>query len=587
MATASVIHNEPTTTPTFFILSEGKPISGKYGIVSIFVSRSVNKITSAYIDLLDGDPAKETFELSESEEFVPGKEIEIYAGYSGNDYLIFKGIVIKNGIRSKGHEDSFLNVELKDHSVAMTVGKKDRYFDPDQTDSAIIEEILKDYPKMIIELEDTTVNQKEMVQYHCTDWDFILSRVEANSQLVDVNGGSLRTFTPDLNQKPILTITYGRNTYDFSAEIDVRDQYAGVSSYGWDPAQQRGVEFSSTLPANTEPGNISSDKLAEVIGLGSFKIQHSGLYNRQEMTVWSNAKMLRSKLAKIIGHVKIKGYSDIRPGDLIKLLGFGERFNGVFFVSGVSHQIGLDSSWYTRLDFGLSQDWFLSKYDDIPQQPASGLLPSVNGLQIGVVTEIATDQDGEERIRVRIPVVDSEGRGSWARLCTLDAGPNGRGTYFRPEINDEVVVGYLNDDPRNPVILGVLHSSAHPSAVPPSEKNFKKGYRSREKLELVFDDELPSISLRTPKGKKIEFDDKANEIKIEDNFKNKVCLSSSGISFQSEGDIKIIAGKSVFISAKRDVIVKASKNMTVTGTSGSEFSSGGQTIVKGTQVAIN
>ena len=50
-------------------------------------------------------------------------------------------------------------------------------------------------------------------------------------------------------------------------------------------------------------------------------------------------------------------------------------------------------------------------------------------------------------------------------LATLDAGKE-RGTFFRPEIGDEVVVGFLNDDPRHPVILGMCHSSAKPAPEP-------------------------------------------------------------------------------------------------------------------------
>ena len=37
-------------------------------------------------------------------------------------------------------------------------------------------------------------------------------------------------------------------------------------------------------------------------------------------------------------------------------------------------------------------------------------------------------------------------QGVWARVATLDAG-NDRGTFFRPEVDDEVVLGFFHDDP--------------------------------------------------------------------------------------------------------------------------------------------
>ena len=91
---------------------------------------------------------------------------------------------------------------------------------------------------------------------------------------------------------------------------------------------------------------------------------------------------------------------------------------------------------------------------------------------------------------------DSE-EGVWARLATLDAG-DGRGTFFRPEIDDEVVVGFLDGDPRFPVVLGQCHSSAKPAPEPAKDDNHVKGYVSRSKLKLTFDDDKKVVVLETP-----------------------------------------------------------------------------------------
>jgi uncharacterized protein involved in type VI secretion and phage assembly len=80
----------------------------------------------------------------------------------------------------------------------------------------------------------------------------------------------------------------------------------------------------------------------------------------------------------------------------------------------------------------------------------------VQGLQFGLVTQIENDPDGEFRIQVRLPVIDLQSPGIWARVATLDAGQD-RGTFFLPEIDDEVIVGFVNDDPRDAVVLGMLH----------------------------------------------------------------------------------------------------------------------------------
>ena len=84
--------------PTYKILSEGSEIRQEYQVKALTVRRSVNRITSATILLLDGDPAKEDFAISSGEEFTPGKIIEIQAGYHSNEEIIFKGVVGCRGL---------------------------------------------------------------------------------------------------------------------------------------------------------------------------------------------------------------------------------------------------------------------------------------------------------------------------------------------------------------------------------------------------------------------------------------------------------------------------------------------------------
>ena len=269
-----------------------------------------------------------------------------------------------------------------------------------------------------------------------------------------VDDGKVAVKAPDLAADPIVELAYGYNVYEFEAGLDARDQFAAVKSSAWDLANQELVEGEGDDPALPEQGNLAPSDLASVAGPEEFLLKHSGRVKDAELKAWSDAQLLRSRLAKIRGTVKIQGFSDIKPGHVIQLAGFGDRMNGPAFVSSVSHRVTNDSDWYTEIEFGLQKDWFVNLYNDIVDKPAGGLIPSVNGLQIGVVTSIHEDPDGEERIKVRLPIIDSENEGVWARLATLDAAQD-RGWVFRPEIDDEVIVGFLNDDPRDPVILGL------------------------------------------------------------------------------------------------------------------------------------
>ena len=87
-----------TNVATFKILSNGEPIPETVGISLVTVSKCVNKIPTARLVLFDGDVTQEDFELSSGELFKPGNEIEIQMGYQSNEDMVFKGMIIKQGI---------------------------------------------------------------------------------------------------------------------------------------------------------------------------------------------------------------------------------------------------------------------------------------------------------------------------------------------------------------------------------------------------------------------------------------------------------------------------------------------------------
>ncbi|MDZ7695056.1 MAG: type VI secretion system tip protein VgrG [Balneolaceae bacterium] len=328
---------------------------------------------------------------------------------------------------------------------------------------------------------------------------------------------------------------------------------------------------------------MSEDELAGIVGGDNFSYRHSGQVLDTELQAWADAAMLKSRLAKIRGRVRCKGYPKIKPFDTLELSGIGDRFNGKVFVSGIHHQYSTDR-WVTDVEFGLSPQWFY-KEDDVTEKPASGLLPAVNGLQIGIVTQLQDDPDGEHRVLVKLPMVDAENEGIWTRVATLDAGEE-RGSFFRPEIGDEVIVGFINDDPRDAVILGMMNSSAKPAPAEASDDNHEKGFVTREELKLWFNDDKKSIQLETPKGNKILLSEDEGGITLEDENGNTVKMSSDGIALESAADITLKASGDVTIEGT-NVEQKANAQFKAEGSAGAEVSSSGTAKLKGSIVQIN
>lgn len=269
---------------------------------------------------------------------------------------------------------------------------------------------------------------------------------------------------------------------------------------------------------------------------------------------------------------------------MVDLAGMGDRLSGKAFVGAVRHEIN-QGNWLTDTEFGLSPRLFIREHDVNPF-PAEGMLPGVNGLQVGVVTQLEKDPLGEDRVLVKMPLVDADADGVWARHSLLDAG-NSRGSFFRPEVGDEVVLGFINDDPRHAVLLGMLNSSSKPAVLQAKDTNHEKGFVTREKLKLWFNDEKKIIEITTPAGNSIKLDEDKKKIAIKDQNGNEITMSEDGITIKSIKDMTLDAASGKITISGKELDASGSTTAKIKGSSSAEISSGGATTVKGSSVMIN
>lgn len=565
---------------TFKIIIEGTELSSVHQVKNISVEKEINRIPFAQIVFFDGEAASQNFSLSNEDLLIPGKEIEIKAGYHNDDETIFKGIIIKHSIKIR-ENNSVLIVECRDEAVKMTIGRKSNFY-YESKDSDIIEELIGKY-NLQSNIETTSFINNEMVQYRTSDWDFMITRAQLNGQICTVDDGKIKISKPDLSQEEVETITFGATLLDFDAEMDARNQFNSITTYGWNPSEQEVLEVESTDSGLILNGDISVSDLAEVIDLKTLELKHGGYYNSTQLQQWGDAKTLFQQLSKTRGRVKFQGIQTVKPGTMLKLEGVGDRFNGKIFISAVRHEI-VNGNWTVDAEFGINPKWFSETYD-ISELPAAGIIPAVSGLQVGVVSQLESDPNGEDRILVKIPIIDNDVQGIWTRIATLDAG-NNRGSFFLPEIGDEVIVGFVNDDPNHAVILGMLHSSAKPAPLTASDDNHEKGFVTRSEMKLLFNDDKKSIIIETPGGKKVTIDDDAGIIKIEDDNRNIITMDDTGIAMESGKDFSIKATGDCNIEAM-NINVKANAQFKAEGSAGAEVSTSAVAVLKGSLVQIN
>jgi Rhs element Vgr protein len=557
------------TVAQFRLKINGEEIPGSVSSVAISVVKMVNKIASATLVIQDGQASTGTFPLTDGELFTPGNTIEIEAGDADTTKNIFYGIIVKQSLKVRNSVAAQLIVECKHKVVKATIGRKSAYFHG-MSDSDILGQILEKtgFSSQELDLATTSLIHKEMVQYNTTDWDFIVSRAEANGQVVLTNDEKVVTRQPTVEDSADLSLLHGSTIIELDVEMDSRNQYKTVKSKSWGLSEQEVAEAEAKVPKNVkEQGTLNAGTLAEVTSPDDFILNHGAAISSEERQSWADSYLLKSRLSKIRGRAKFQGIASINPGNVIELAGFGSRFSGKAFVSGVRQDYNLSEGWKTHAQFGLTPDWFIDN-TQVTAAKAGGLLPGVVGLHTGIVTD-NEDPEGEQRVRVKMPYVDAEDDGVWARIALADAG-NERGMFFRPEVGDEVVLGFLYDDPRYPVILGMLHSSSKTPPISPSNDNFKKGYTSREKLKLTFDDEVKEILIETPGENKVFVSDDKKGISLEDQTGHKITTEPDSIlikdSNENEIHIDVKAGI-IKIKGNSKIIVDAPQIELVDGAS--------------------
>ena len=541
---------------TYEVKVGGSAIPDESRLYSIQVEKATNRIPTARIVVLDGEADTGEFKASSSDTFVPGAEVIIEAGYDSKNKQIFKGIITKQNVRVDSIIGSALEIECRDSSIKMIVGRKSLTY-AKKKDSDVISTIVGNYSGLSADVSSTPTEWPEQVQYYCTDWDYILTRAEANGFVVNVDDGKVTVGKPNADSSSVLTLKYGVNLQEFNGELNAVTQLGNVKAQAWDYKTQAIISGEASNDY-AGAGNLSSKKLSEVVGLSDYDLQTSGYTTSDDLTNWSKAQMVKSEFSKIIATAKCQGTSLLLPGKFLTFQGLGDRFNGDHLISEVNHEIE-DGNWTTEVTVGLSNIWF-SEEPDVMAPPAAGLLPGTRGLFNATVKKMYEDPDSQYRILVDIPLFDPNGEGIWARLSNFYS-TSGAGAFFLPEVGDEVVLGFLNEDPRYPVILGSLYSSDKNKpydSLDPNEKNSLKAIVSKSKLVVEFDDENVVWTVVTPNKNTVVLSDKDKKITIEDQNQNSIVMSDSGITIKSAKDINIEADQKINIKGTQGIVEQAS-----------------------------
>jgi len=166
------------------------------------------------------------------------------------------------------------------------------------------------------------------------------------------------------------------------------------------------------------------------------------------------------------------------------------------------------------------------------------------GVHVAIVTD-NQDPDGQGRVKVRLPWSPDTGSAryeTWARVATTMAG-GGRGTWFVPDPEDEVLVAFEGGDPRRPVVLGAMWNGTDQPPEQMTGGNPKRTILTRAGVRITLDDSAGAVSLllETPGGQRLRLDDNPPAVTVEDAGGNSVKLEAAGITVVAAATVKIQA----------------------------------------------
>jgi len=234
--------------------------------------------------------------------------------------------------------------------------------------------------------------------------------------------------------------------------------------------------------------------------------------------------------------------------------------------------------------------------------------PKIAGVATAKVTD-NEDPEGLGRVKVTYPFRDSDDESYWARVVTEMASKD-YGTFFLPEVGDEVLVAFEDGDIRHPYVVGSLYNGKRKPAKSNSDgKNNVREIKSRSGHVLDFDDSdgKEKVEIETSAGHKITLDDTSGseKITIEDKSgsnsitmdsakgevsiagQKKISLSAPTVELSADSEVKIAAKGKVNMEGKGQVNVSSKGQLNVESNGIMGIKASGPLTVKGAIIQLN
>jgi Rhs element Vgr protein len=526
------------------------------------------------IDTRTQQGAQQLFPLADGTQFRIGREIEIWMGREDRPGQILTGEITALELDLRADGLPMLTVRGYDKSHRMHREKKTKVF-MNVKISDIFSQIAGTHGLTAL-AEDTQVMYTQVFQDAQTDWEFVRRLAAMVGKEAHVRGSKLELRAAEVSGGPYQQ-EFGKTLHNVRLRLSASPQVASVEVRAWNPLTKTALVGVASTPAGTIARDQSKHggQVASVFGTGKYLLTDQVVRTQQEAQQRAQAVLDEIGGNFIQFECECLGDARLKPGAQINLVGISRRFDGNYYVSSVTHRITPDRGYLTTVMVSGQQPnsltSLMSSNGKRPGVPLNGRAhANYPGVVIGIVTN-NKDPDMGGRVKVKFPWLADQLESDWARIAAPMAGA-GRGFFWLPEIDDEVLVAFEHGDINRPYVVGGLWNgrdqppSTAAQAVGPDGKVNQRIIKSRSGHVITIDD--------TAQSENISIVDKTgnNSIKLESPA-NKLTVTVNGdMVFEAlQGNISV-KGRTVALEATQGFTIKglsvsaeATQAMTVKG----------------------
>lgn len=475
--------------------------------------------------------------------------------------LEFIGVVTEVRFENSVDDVNILVVTAKSPTISMDGAKKSS-FSFDQKASDIAGGILSGYPITLGTIDSTSETMPFSVQYRETDYEYVKRLAASGGKFAFYDGKEFRFVSAsnsdehELKWRELLgsfSLGLGTSAANFTAQVY---NYEEDNVFSQDTTS---LSSKTSLSSLTKKSPEASKKIFSKSGYSS-DAQMVGDAQALDAVLSNEKSRAMGKMINCHGHSIVP---NVAAGHCVKITGM-DSFNQQFWVTEVVHVFDKTGKYHNK---------FKCTPLDIAY-PTNRARPSKSFTRIQTAKVVDNvDPDGMGRIKVKFPWNESD-ETIWVRYVSIHAG-NERGFYCLPEIDDEVLVAFVEGDPDRPIVIGSVYNKTNVPPTGADDKNLIKMFKTKSGNQIVFTDEdgAEKIEISQSDGKNaivldmsgpsISITSEGGDITLEGN--NITLKADGGITLDAGGEAKVEAGGSMTLKAASSQTIEASGTVDIKG----------------------